>query len=196
MTRGNQLCVTTSRRAEEANPPLFLPLLTLIVPRRRTKGWQSLVLPLLYLLFHRITFQTALTNHDITTTADSPHLTHFSHQSLTYHLQYYWDTMSFLNNILARSPLSASFSQSPTAFTSSSSSKALMGDSEKELPHVDQSEKCELRVEGMTCGSCVEVFLVSKSMSIGIKHPFQCFHRQSKACSGIRRGFILWRLLY
>ncbi|KDR80754.1 hypothetical protein GALMADRAFT_61409 [Galerina marginata CBS 339.88] len=63
---------------------------------------------------------------------------------------------SFLNNIWARSPLSASFSQSSTNYVPVSPSKPLMDDL-KELPHDSPvSEKCELRVEGMTCGSCVE----------------------------------------
>ncbi|KAH9479350.1 Copper-transporting ATPase HMA5 [Psilocybe cubensis] len=62
---------------------------------------------------------------------------------------------SFLNNILARSPLSASFPQSDSP---SPSSKPLMDDeyAKKLTSAMPESEKCELRVEGMTCGACVE----------------------------------------
>ncbi|PPQ68396.1 hypothetical protein CVT26_006068 [Gymnopilus dilepis] len=61
---------------------------------------------------------------------------------------------SLINDLAswARSPISSSFaSSSATYLPASSSSEKIMD--EKEPP---RSEKCELRVEGMTCGSCVE----------------------------------------
>lgn len=56
-----------------------------------------------------------------------------------------------LSNIWAGSPLAASFSHS-------SSEPLLMADKEGALDE-RLSDKCELRIEGMTCGSCVEVRL-------------------------------------
>ncbi|RDB20848.1 putative copper-transporting ATPase HMA5 [Hypsizygus marmoreus] len=57
-------------------------------------------------------------------------------------------------NLWAGSPLSSSFSQDP------SSSQSLLMDATKETKEgaLDErlSDKCELRIEGMTCGSCVE----------------------------------------
>lgn len=53
------------------------------------------------------------------------------------------------NNILAKSPLSASFM-----------GVGLPVDEDEPLAtksEYDDSAKCELRIEGMTCGSCVEV---------------------------------------
>ncbi|KAF8159433.1 Cu-transporting P-type ATPase [Crassisporium funariophilum] len=65
---------------------------------------------------------------------------------------------SFLNNIWASSPLSSSFPQATSIALPMSSSQPLLDpEVSKELAHdVPPSESCELRVEGMTCGSCVE----------------------------------------
>lgn len=57
-----------------------------------------------------------------------------------------------LSNIWAGSPLSASFSQSQ-----GSSENLLMDASKSGALDERLSDKCELRIEGMTCGSCVEV---------------------------------------
>jgi P-type Cu+ transporter len=53
------------------------------------------------------------------------------------------------NNILAKSPLSASFAGVGLPMHEN---EPLVTNSEYE-----DSAKCELRIEGMTCGSCVEV---------------------------------------
>jgi len=57
---------------------------------------------------------------------------------------------SFLSNIWPKSPLS-SFSQSTISIL-----PGLRMDEEFSKEGA-QSDKCELRVEGMTCGACVEV---------------------------------------
>jgi Cu+-exporting ATPase len=53
------------------------------------------------------------------------------------------------NSIIAKTPLSATFT-----------GVGLPVDENEPLvtkPEYDDSAKCELRIEGMTCGSCVEV---------------------------------------
>jgi Cu+-exporting ATPase len=49
-------------------------------------------------------------------------------------------------NILGKTPLSASFGK-----------VELLSSDNEPLVSGSSSEKCELRIEGMTCGSCVEV---------------------------------------
>lgn len=53
-------------------------------------------------------------------------------------------------NILARTPLSASFNKS--VHLSSDDEDPLIAGMEGE----SAPQKCELRIEGMTCGACVE----------------------------------------
>ncbi|KAF8966249.1 Cu-transporting P-type ATPase [Flammula alnicola] len=57
-----------------------------------------------------------------------------------------------------KSPLSASFAQISPSFLPMSSSQPLLQDADLDTKHalLPRSERCELRVEGMTCGSCVE----------------------------------------
>lgn len=54
-------------------------------------------------------------------------------------------------NILANTPLSASFGKS--VHLSTNNEEPLVPEKEGGI----MPQKCELRIEGMTCGSCVEV---------------------------------------
>ena len=54
-----------------------------------------------------------------------------------------------INNLFAGTPLSSTFG--PKVYLSDGEDKALIGE--------EKTEKCELRIEGMTCGACVEVCL-------------------------------------
>lgn len=56
------------------------------------------------------------------------------------------------NNLLAKTPLSATFGQK-VSLPEAVDEPLMKGDSSV------ASEKCELRIEGMTCGACVEVSL-------------------------------------
>lgn len=61
---------------------------------------------------------------------------------------------NFLTNIWARSPLSSSFGSVELPM---GSSEPLMANAGKELDlEVPAYEKCEFKIEGMTCGACVE----------------------------------------
>lgn len=55
-----------------------------------------------------------------------------------------------INNLLAKTPLSATFG-SKVALPDPEDKSLLAENSHGE------SEKCEVRIEGMTCGACVEV---------------------------------------
>lgn len=58
---------------------------------------------------------------------------------------------SAFSSLLAKTPLSAAFS--PSVKLPVAEDKSLM--QEQELH--EEIEKCDLRIEGMTCGACVEV---------------------------------------
>jgi len=86
-------------------------------------------------------------------------------------------------NILAKTPLSASFG------------KVLLPSSEDEPLVTDKagsslSEKCEFRIEGMTCGACVEVSAIILCVILW-SNRLLC--SQSKASSGTNRVFIRLR---
>jgi len=59
-----------------------------------------------------------------------------------------------LNNLWANSPFSASFGHN-LELPMDSSEPLLTAD--KDFDNEPTSKKCDLRIEGMTCGSCVEV---------------------------------------
>lgn len=66
---------------------------------------------------------------------------------------------NFLTNIWARSPLSSSFGSVELPM---GSSEPLMANAGKELDvDVPAYEKCEFKIEGMTCGACVEVSVLT-----------------------------------
>jgi hypothetical protein len=54
------------------------------------------------------------------------------------------------------------------------------------------SDKCELRIEGMTCGSCVEVGRLYSDHNSALTHPTS----PSKGCFEHNLGSSLSRLLY
>src|ERR1700735_1145751 len=90
-------------------------------------------------------------------------------------------------NILAKTPLSASFGK--VLLPSSDNEPLVTG---KDGGNI--SEKCELRIEGMTCGSCVEVS--AHRVSCAILQKPDLFLRRSKACSEDNQVFIRSRSLY
>jgi len=64
---------------------------------------------------------------------------------------------TFLKDLWAKTPVSASFS-TPAVELPMGSSEPLLNSSGQELALDERvSEKCELRIEGMTCSSCVKV---------------------------------------
>lgn len=87
-------------------------------------------------------------------------------------------------NILAKTPLSSTF--------------GMVGlPTEQDEPLLTSkganfSEKCELRIEGMTCGSCVEVSLL---LDDGYMVLINLLCRQSKACFVTRLASIRSKLL-
>jgi hypothetical protein len=53
---------------------------------------------------------------------------------------------------------SSSSSETPLQRMDSSPSARILGEAKKEFANdIPQYEKCDLRVQGMTCGACVEV---------------------------------------
>ena len=63
---------------------------------------------------------------------------------------------SFIRDVLAKTPLSASFARAQIELPSGSN-EPLMNNADKELALGDSTEKSEFRIEGMTCSACVEV---------------------------------------
>lgn len=55
------------------------------------------------------------------------------------------------SNLIAKTPLSAAFASN--VHLPETEDKSLLADQKGGL----ESEKCDLRIEGMTCGACVEV---------------------------------------
>ena len=76
-----------------------------------------------------------------------------------------------LNNLIGRTPLSASF---PAVSLKVEEHEPLVG---KEYTPQPESAKCELRIDGMTCGSCVEV----RALALGI-WMLLMWHRLSRVC--------------
>ncbi|KAI5895407.1 heavy metal translocatin [Schizophyllum commune H4-8] len=62
---------------------------------------------------------------------------------------------SFIRDVLAKTPLSASFARAQIELPSGSN-EPLMNNADKELALGDATEKSEFRIEGMTCSACVE----------------------------------------
>ena len=91
-----------------------------------------------------------------------------------------------LSKLLARTPLSATFA---------SSTPARHPEYEPLVQKDPQSQsdlaKCELRIEGMTCGACVEVCLTfNPSSSFFVDYVY----RASRECYVVRKASILSRL--
>ena len=89
-----------------------------------------------------------------------------------------------VTNILANTPLSSTFGM--VGLPTEQDESLLTGEA------VSCSEKCELRIEGMTCGSCVEVSRPLGNNYVVLMTP-PC--RQSKACFVARLAFIRSKLL-
>lgn len=103
-----------------------------------------------------------------------------------------------LKEIWVRTPLSSTFRSSSSGVELPvESSEPLMKGLDKEMA-LDEpvSEKCELRIEGMTCGSCVEVGIIGLGFTLALgSKVFEGYRRHASTTGrhSFHKGCIISR---
>lgn len=70
--------------------------------------------------------------------------------------------LQILSNLFAKTPLSESFDTPGVELPTGSNEPLTLGNDKELALDEPMSEKCDLRIQGMTCGACVEVCTIAQ----------------------------------